>query len=157
MANALSGTTNQSDIELANQIYQNYQENYNVVHDQLVGSYKDLILKVNDQNELIDTTSQRIVESQSTNFRKSDYENSDTQKLMNIYTYIFWIYYIGVIAFSIYLVFFLNYSMGIKGITISVFVLLPWLLHYTEVIVYNVSMWLYSIAMSKIYSNVYMS
>lgn len=157
MASPLSGSDNSADVGLANDIYNNYQQNFDVVHTQLVASYSDLLAKVNQQNELIDNELSKTTQARSTDFRKSDYENIDTHKMMGVYTYIFWIYYIIVIAFSIYILFISMYGRVIKGAIIVFFVLFPWLLQYTEFFVYHLFMWLYSIATSTIYSNAYMN
>lgn len=153
----LTDPTSMADITIAQNIYRIFQQNYDVVHDQLVASYKDLALKVNDQNSLIETEIQQKIEGHSTDFRKSDYENMDTVNLKKIYVYIFWIYYIILAAFSIYVLFYINYSYLIKFSIVIIFGFLPWILHYGEKIIYNIAMWLYSIATSKIYSNVYMN
>ena len=129
------------------------QPSYNI----LGNFYKDSAQKVKDQNNILDKEIQRHQGSTSANFRKSDYENKETQTIMNIYSYMLWFYYLFAIIFCIYIIVVTPYSVVIKGGIVVLFGVLPFLLYYTEVIIYNIVMWIYSLATSKVYSNVYMN
>ena len=141
-------------VNIVNESYKDYMKK---IRDITVSGYKKLTKQVNEQNATIDKELKRLSEESSPDFQRSSYEFEAVQKLLNIKTYLVYIFFIILIGLAIALYFNKDFSMVKKAGIFLLVALLPVYIYYIEYILYVSWTYVYSLATSQIYSDVYMN
>ena len=143
--------------ESVNIVNESYKEFMEKIRDVAVKSYQNLTKQVNGQNDTIDKQMKKLQEESSPDFQRSSYELEAVQKLLNIRTYMFYIFCIILIGLVIALYMNDSYSLYMKVGMFFAVALFPIYIYYIELLLYISWTYLYSLATSKIYSDVYMN
>lgn len=143
--------------ESVNIVNESYKDYMNKIRDITVSGYKKLTNQVNEQNDTIEKELKRLSEETSPDFQRSAYEFEAVQKLLSIKTYLVYIFFIVLIGVGIALYFNKDLSMMKKAGIFLLVAFFPVYIYYVEYILYVSWSYLYSLATSQIYSDVYMN
>jgi hypothetical protein len=146
MPQTLSEMINNALVALA----ANRDGNLGVYQNQVLNTYQSLLDKVTTENDMI----QKSYPGISIAGQKSIYINQSTSTLSTINRWLFWIYIVVAIALCV-LVIMKPYSIPFK-VGIVVFILaFPFYVYPAEKLLYEISMYIYSILLSVVYNNGY--
>lgn len=143
--------------ESVNIVNESYKEFMEKIKNVAVDSYQKLTKQVNEQNNTIDKQMKKLSEESSPDFQRSSYELEAVQNLLNIRTYLFYIFCIILVGVIIALYFNESYGLYMKIGIFCIIAFFPIYIYYIELVLYISWTYLYSLATSKIYSDVYMN
>ena len=121
---------------------------------QMMNNYTILYNKVHSENDRIEKTYDKIKNEHSANAQKSKYVELSERILKNVYMYSFAIYVILSIVLCI-LIYYKPFSLTIKIILFAVILGFPFYIFFIENITYKISIYLYNVMLSTVYTNGY--
>ena len=124
--------------------------NLEVYQNQVLNTYQTLLDKVTAENNMI----QNSYPGMSIAGQKSTYMNQSTNTLATINTWLFWIYIAVAIVLSV-LIIMKPYSIPFKVGIVVFIVAFPFYIYPAEKLLYQLSMYIYSILLSVVYNNGY--
>jgi hypothetical protein len=134
-----------------------YPNFYSTAYAQLISTYKDLVNKVQTQNDQLDKQILQYNQDHSVDYKMSFYENQSIEYLKNIYMYLFYLYgfFVLILGFIFMFkgVFFKPYNITIL-ITLLLF---PFLIYPLEQFLYSIWIYIYSFLTDQAFSNIYLT
>jgi len=146
-----------ANTESVNIVNESYKEFMEKIRDVTVNGYQKLTKQVTDQNDTIDKQIQRLSEESSPAFQRSTYEFEAVQNLLGVNTYMIYVFFTVLVGLILALYYNQDYGRYMKvGLFLAV-ALFPIYIYFIELILYKSWAYLYALATSKVYSDVYMN
>ena len=121
---------------------------------QILNNYTTLYNKVQSENDRIQKTYDKIKNEHSADSQKSKYVELSEIILKKVYMYSFVIYMILSLVLCV-LIYYKPFSLTIKIVLVIVILGFPFYIFFLENVIYQISMYLYNIMVSTVYTNGY--
>jgi hypothetical protein len=113
--------------------------------------YRNINSNLEDQNKKLDSQFKKVGEVYSTDYQKSNYQNANVMYYKSVNNILFWVYYILVAALA-FLVIKSDSSRAIKALTVSAFVVYPFVINNIEILLYYAAKYIYAILTGTVYT-----
>jgi len=121
---------------------------------QILNNYTTLYDKVKSENDRIQKTYDKIKNEHSADSQKSKYVELSEIILKRVYMYSFVIYMILSLVLCV-LIYYKPFSLTIKIGLVIVILGFPFYIFFLENLIYQITMYLYNLALSTVYTNGY--
>lgn len=131
------------------------QQNLFYLQHHPIQNYDEMYENVKKQNDILKTQIGEKADDLNIDDQLVFYQNQKVQVLKNINFYLFWIYHFLVLIALIFLFYFnKTFSLKVKILVIFLFILYPYLIGYSEKMIYFICTYFYNIIIGEAYTKV---